>query len=71
MNDMMKLIVIGVGGAVVSFLLMLGIFWMVLKPGAKNQAMGEQPAEGQQAMANQQMAMPQGMESQFMLGPAD
>lgn len=49
----MKLIVIGVGGAVVCFLLMLGVFAMLLSPGEQSAA--EQPAaEGQAAMAGGQ-----------------
>ncbi len=44
MNDMIKLIVMGVGGAVVSFMLMLGVFWFVLSPGEDAGAM--QPEGG-------------------------
>ena len=58
MSDMVKVIVIGVGGAVVTFLLMLGVFWMMLSP-SDQAATAEQPAECQpQAMAGGQMAIP-------------
>lgn len=46
MSDSMKLIVMGVGGVVVSFLLMLGLFAIVLSPG--DEAASEQAMEAQQ-----------------------
>ena len=64
MSNMVKIIVIGVVGAVVSFLLMLSVFWIVLKPG-QEAATAEQPAESQpQEMASGQMALPPDISSQ-------
>jgi hypothetical protein len=55
MNDMIKMIVMGVGGAVVSFLLILGVFWFVLSPGEDAEAMqpeGDETAAAQGASAS-------------------
>jgi len=49
MSNMVKIIIIGVVGAVVSFLLMLSVFWMVLKPGqeaATGRAAGRESTAG-------------------------
>ncbi len=53
MNDMIKLIVMGVGGAIVSFLLILGVFWFTLSPG-DDAAAGLQEGDGGAASAAQQ-----------------
>jgi hypothetical protein len=45
------LIVIGVGGAVVSFMLMLGVFWFILSP-------GEEATAGQQQQQARMQTMP-------------
>jgi hypothetical protein len=66
MNDMIKLIVMGVGGAVVSFLLILGVFWFVLSPGDDAEAMlpeGDQQAAQQQDASASAMSRPQRQQS--------
>ncbi len=54
MSDMVKLIVMGVGGAVVSFLLMLGVFYFLLSPDEDTAAAG-----GQQGSETAVQATPQ------------
>jgi hypothetical protein len=56
MNNMVKMIAIIAGGAIVSFGLMFVVFWMVLSPGDEA-AMEEPQGAGQQQMAGAQMDM--------------